>query len=164
MISKILPVGILYFVSCFIFKVKAADSSLGRGFGDHISWFTLDKALAEAKAQNLPIMVVIHKSWCGACKALKPKFAASEEIAKLSKNFVMVNVEDDEEPKKKEFSPDGGYIPRILFLSPDGNVQKNYYNSNGNPKYKYFYSDPQSIAITMKMVLRAFSGHVQDEL
>ena len=52
---------------------------------------------------------------CGT--ALKPKFGASAEIAALAKSFVMVNVEDDEEPTDSQFSPDGGYIPRILYMS-----------------------------------------------
>ncbi|KAB0387046.1 hypothetical protein FD755_002002, partial [Muntiacus reevesi] len=46
---------------------------------------------------------------------------------------------DEEEPKDEDFSPDGGYIPRILFLDPSGKVRPEIINENGNPSYKYFY-------------------------
>jgi len=50
--------------------------------------------------------------------ALKPKIAESDEIFALSQKFVMVNTMDDDEPKAEDdrYTPDGGYIPRILFF------------------------------------------------
>jgi len=51
---------------------------------------------------------------------LKKSFASSnkrEELVELSKQFVMVNVEDDDEPEEEEYAPDGRYIPRLFILS-----------------------------------------------
>lgn len=38
------------------------------------------------------------------------------EFADLSKKFVMVNVEDDEEPTGSQFVVDGEYVPRVFFM------------------------------------------------
>ena len=57
------------------------------------------------------------------CVALKPQFAANMEIQKLSQHFVMVNIQDDEDPKDSKFAPDGGYIPRIIFLGKSRTIQ-----------------------------------------
>merc|ERR1719272_823968 len=98
-------------------------AELGRGWNDEIEWQTMEAAKEAAATSGKPIMVVIHKTWCGACKSLKPKFAASKEIQKVAEMFEMVNAQDDEEPKGEEFTPDGGYIPRIMFLTPGGEVK-----------------------------------------
>lgn len=51
--------------------------------------------------------------------ALKKTFQqsnAQKAFKTLSKYFIMVNTEDDEEPYEAEYQPDGKYIPRVLFL------------------------------------------------
>ena len=79
---------------------SAAGADLARGWGDGIPWTTLD-ALDVSK----PTMVVIHKSWCGACKRLKPLVAESARVAALADHFNMVNLQDDEEPADDQFKP-----------------------------------------------------------
>ncbi|KAK7100746.1 thioredoxin domain-containing protein 12-like isoform X2 [Littorina saxatilis] len=124
------------------------------GWGDNIDWMTLEKAWQRSKSENLPVFLLIHKSWCGACKAFKPKFAESTEIQKMSEQFVMVNVEDHEEPDGDQYKPDGGYIPRILFFDSEGKLLDDVYNKNGNPKYKYFYHAPEGVIDSMRTVLK----------
>ena len=37
----------------------------------------------------------------------------------------------------RRFKPDGGYIPRIMFFTPEGEILPEY--NSGNQKYLYFY-------------------------
>lgn len=91
----------------------AASFGSDNGFGASYVWAgSLQSGLQIAENHKKPVMVIIHKSWCSACKNLKPKFAGSSEIQNLSKHFVMVNLGDEEEPKSVVFAPDGNYIPR----------------------------------------------------
>ena len=43
---------------------------------------------------------------------------------------------DDDEPGEDIYKPDGGYIPRVLFINPDGSVMDDVINEGGNAKYK----------------------------
>ncbi|XP_063429707.1 thioredoxin domain-containing protein 12-like [Mytilus trossulus] len=142
---------VILFISCITVSIA---NDLSRGWNDDVAWVTLEDGIKAAKEQNKPMMLVIHKTWCGACKSLKPQFDSSKEIAELSKPFVMVNVLDDEEPEGEKYSPDGGYIPRVLFYDPDGNILDQYKNENGHPDYKYYHFNPTSIAATMKKVIK----------
>ena len=54
--------------------------------------------------------------WLYYSSDLKPKLANHKELADLSKHFVMVNTEDNDEPEGEQFDLDGKYVPRIFFL------------------------------------------------
>jgi protein-disulfide reductase (glutathione) len=100
-------------VAVAVFAAAAADK--GHGWGNDIEWRTWDEAKAEAKAKNKPIMLILHKSWCGACKRLRPSFAETEQVQQLAKSFVMVSAEDDEKPHEDPtLAPDGGMRPSSL--------------------------------------------------
>jgi protein-disulfide reductase (glutathione) len=131
------------------------DASASRGFNDKIAWINdLNAAKQEA---DKPVMVLIHKTWCGACKALKGAFADSSALESAAADFLMVNLEDDEEPGEEAFKPDGSYIPRILFMHK-GVVDASIINAGGNPKYKYYYSSVEQVLDSMKQAKAKFAG------
>jgi hypothetical protein len=51
----------------------AAESSLARGWGDGIEWHTLQVGRELAREHGKALMVVVWRSWCGACKYVMPQ-------------------------------------------------------------------------------------------
>ena len=135
----------------------------GGGFGNQYAWVSWSGAKTLASQQNKPVMVILHKTWCGACKRLKPLVAGSKAMLDLSDKFVMVNAEDDEAPgDDPSFNIDGGYIPRIILLDTSGTIRPEFSNKRRGEKYQYFYPSSDEILITMDNVLASLE--VKQEL
>ena len=67
-----------------------------------------------AASMNKPIMLLIHKPWCGACKALKGEFIRSQELVKASQDFVMVNTDEDEHSNNSKYQHVMSLPPSLL--------------------------------------------------
>eukprot|EP01006_Ploeotia_vitrea_P055033 TRINITY_DN67949_c5_g7_i1.p1 TRINITY_DN67949_c5_g7~~TRINITY_DN67949_c5_g7_i1.p1 ORF type:complete len:177 (-),score=23.15 TRINITY_DN67949_c5_g7_i1:89-619(-) len=141
------------------FQARKVDA---RGFNDNIDWIAFPDAQIESARTKKPLMLLIYKSWCNACKKLKPQIAESTEIVELSQHFVMSQVMDDEEPDGHIYAPDGGYIPRILFFDYQGGLME-VINTGGNPEYKYYYSKAQDVINAMHWASTFHKRHHAEE-
>ncbi|CAL1537664.1 unnamed protein product [Lymnaea stagnalis] len=137
------------------FGTVFAGSNLARGWGETIKWTTLDDAKVQAKRSSKPLMIVVHKKQCPVCNELKPNFAVNSEIQNLSRHFLMVNLENEEVPNTKDFTPDGVYVPRIMFYGPDCKLIKDVHSSD--KAKRFLYSEANDIADNMRQVLNEFS-------
>ncbi len=130
-------------------RVATAPS---HGFNDQIAWRGLDEGLAEAKAKGMPMMLLVHASWCGRCKELKPSFQ-QQELAALSERFVMVNADQDETPAVLSYGPDGSYIPRVLFFDPATGALDESLQNPGRDRFHYYYSSGDDLPGMMEKAL-----------
>jgi thiol-disulfide isomerase/thioredoxin len=121
------------------------------GFGDKIAWRGLSEGFTEAARLGLPIMLVVHASWCSQCKALRPAFA-DPALVTLSDKFVMINVDQDLEPSSQQYGPDGRYVPRVLFFDPQGELDQDLLNASRR-RYKYYYSPQDDLVGAMRQAL-----------
>jgi protein-disulfide reductase (glutathione) len=115
---------------------------------NNIAWQTWEAGLAQAKASNKPIMVVVFANWCVHCKKLAPMFDAPELI-ELSKKFVMIKQNSDEDAAWLQGLRSGTYVPRVLFLNTDGTLRTDY--QSGNRRYPYFYTPEEAGALKGNM-------------
>jgi protein-disulfide reductase (glutathione) len=127
------------------------------GWGAQYPWRSFDDAKTEAAATGKPMMMIVHTAWCPKCKALKADFQGNGEISELAKRFVLVNVNQDDEPWAQQYGPDGKYIPRVLFFDSSGTLDESL-DAQMSPKFKYFYVAGQSLPSAMR---RALDRHGQ---
>ncbi len=126
-------------------------SAPAHGYGDKIAWRGLDEGLAEAKTLGRPLMLLVHASWCGRCRELKPRFS-DPALVQASERFVMVNLDQDDAPQALRYGPDGQYVPRVLFLDAQGQVDATLSNA-ARSKYKYFYMPQDDLVGVMQQAL-----------
>lgn len=129
-------------------RTATADA---HGFGDAIPWEPYAAAFEHAKRDGMPVMLVVHASWCGRCKELQPSFF-DDEIEALSQQFVMINVDQDVEPSSTQHAPDGTYIPRVVFFDSNGQLDA----SLSNPRrrtHRYFYTPADDLSAVMRKAI-----------
>uniref|UniRef100_A0A671TAP7 Anterior gradient protein 2 homolog n=1 Tax=Sinocyclocheilus anshuiensis TaxID=1608454 RepID=A0A671TAP7_9TELE len=90
--------------------------------------------------RNKPLMVIFHLEDCPHSQALKKAFAEDKDIQKLADDdFVILNLVY--ETTDKHLSPDGQYVPRILFVDPSMTVRADITGRYANRLYAYEPAD-----------------------
>jgi thiol:disulfide interchange protein len=121
-----------------------------------IAWKSYDDGFALAKKEQKPLMLVVYTEWCPHC-ANYSKLFKDPKLVEKAKQFVMVRLDQD---KNKElvakYAPDGSYIPRTLFLSPDGTLAADVHAPRDQYKYFFNENDPASVLGGMDAALAKF--------
>ncbi|CAF94244.1 unnamed protein product [Tetraodon nigroviridis] len=123
---------------------------LSRGWGDQLIWAqTYEEALYWSRSNNKPLMVIFHLEDCPHSQALKKIFSEDVEIQKtVDEDFVVLNLVY--ETTDKHLSPDGQYVPRIIFVDPTMTVRADITGRYSNKMYAYETGDIKLLLSNMK--------------
>ncbi|XP_006085111.1 anterior gradient protein 3 isoform X2 [Myotis lucifugus] len=134
-------------------KEKRPPQTLSRGWGDDITWVqTYEEGLFHIQKSNKPLMIIHHLDECPHSQALKKVFAENKEIQKLAEQFILLNLVY--ETTDKHLSPDGQYVPRIMFIDPSLTVRADITGRYSNRLYAYEPSDAALLVDNMKKALK----------
>jgi thiol:disulfide interchange protein len=123
-----------------------------------IAWRPYEDGLAEAKKQNKPVCLIFYTDWCPHC-ANYSKVFHDAKVVDQAKKFVMIRLNKDANKEiSGRYAPDGQYIPRTLFLSPDGKLDETIHAPRDQYKYFYGESDPASVLGGMEAALKKLGG------
>ncbi|NWI20243.1 AGR2 protein, partial [Crypturellus soui] len=118
--------------------------TLSRGWGDNLIWTqTYEEALFRSKTSNKPVMIIHHLDDCPHSQG---KRSAQKSIACSASARVY-------ETTDKNLSPDGQYVPRILFIDPSLTVRADITGRYSNRLYAYEPSDTALLLSNMQKAL-----------
>ncbi|XP_043920674.1 anterior gradient protein 2 homolog [Protopterus annectens] len=132
-------------------REKRVPQTLSRGWGDQLIWAqTYEEALFKSKTENKPLMIIFHLDECPHSQALKKAFANHKKIQELCEHFILLNLMF--ETTDKHLSPDGQYVPRVMFVDPSMTVRADLPGKYGNRLYAY---EPQDTDILEENMIKA---------
>jgi thiol:disulfide interchange protein len=121
----------------------------------NVAWKSLDEGLELAKKDKRPVCLIVYTEWCPHCANFSKVFHDPKVVEK-AKQFVMIHVDQDKEKERTaKYAPDGGYIPRTIFLAPDGTIATDVHAPRDQYKYFYDEKDPASVLAGMDAALKA---------
>lgn len=118
-----------------------------------IRWMGLDEGLREASRNGRPVCLVVYTQTCPHCRNYSEVFRDPRVVEK-SKKFVMVKLDQGaDDSQSRRYAPDGEYIPRTIFLSPEGEPQPQIHAARN--RYVHFYDEhnPSSVLTAMNKAL-----------
>ncbi|XP_037549621.1 anterior gradient protein 2 homolog [Nematolebias whitei] len=129
---------------------KRVPQTLSRGWGDQLIWAqTYEEALYWSRSRNKPLLVLFHLEDCPHSQALKKVFSENNELQKiLDEDFIVLNLMY--ETTDKHLSPDGQYVPRIIFVDPSMTVRADITGPYSNRMYAYEPGDIKLLISNMQ--------------
>ncbi|MBN3270488.1 AGR2 protein, partial [Polyodon spathula] len=122
-------------------KEKKSPQTLSRESGV-VSVYSIPQqtVLVSYRYNNKPVMVIHHLEDCPHSQALKQVFSSSKKIQKMAdEDFIVLNLVY--ETTDKHLSPDGQYVPRIIFVDPSLTVRADITGRYANRLYTYEPAD-----------------------
>lgn len=88
-----------------------------------VGFAVLDKALAQARQENKPLVLDFYAEWCVPCKQMEKEVFPDPQMATRLKKVVFVRIDTDKEPDlSQKFGVAG--LPDIRFATSDGKITR----------------------------------------
>ncbi|XP_037650698.1 anterior gradient protein 2 homolog [Sebastes umbrosus] len=129
---------------------KRIPQTLSRGWGDQLIWAqTYEEALYWSRSKNKPLMVLFHLEDCPHSQELRKILSEDNGIQRtLDEDFIVLNLMY--ETTDKNLSPDGQYVPRIIFVDPTMTVRADIIGRYSNRMYAYEPADTKLLKSNME--------------
>ena len=102
-----------------------------------IDWLSVDEGFGEARQRKQPIVLAYFTHWCPDCHNIS-LFFKDERVIRLARSFVMIWANRDEDLQTgQRYDIDGTYVPRLQFLTSDGELIESL--TSGRADDVYFY-------------------------
>ncbi len=148
------------FLCCLVwtYGVQAKPSTTKKTieWPNTIAWQSFEAGQMKAAESKKPMLILVYANWCTQCDKLAAALARPNFV-KAAADFVMVLTNhDDPSQGTHHYTPKLSYVPRLLFMKPDGEFWPEL--TSGNQRYPYYYQ-PAELEVLLKNMTKSLAIH-----